>query len=131
MKNINAIAALYWVAATYDGVLGAVFIVIPGRIFEWTNVTPPNHFGYVQFPGALLCVFALMFTAVARDAVQNRNLIVYGTLLKISFCGVALSYWVTQDVPNLWKPFVVMDLAFIVFFVLSYIELGKREATLG
>lgn len=127
MKSLGAIAALYWVAAVYDGVLGAAFIAMPADLFELTKVPPPNHFGYVQFPAAMLCVFALMFTVIARDPVSNRHLIIYGTLLKISFCGVAFPYWLTQDIPGMWKPFAVFDAAFIVFFVLSYIELGKHK----
>jgi hypothetical protein len=81
---------LFLNAALYDGVFGAVFLIAPGLVFEWVNVTPPNHWAYVQFPAALLIIFGLMFAAIARNPVGNRNLIIYGFLLKVSYCGIAL-----------------------------------------
>ena len=43
--------------------LGLVFLLSPGWVFHAFAVTPPNHMGYVQFPAALLIVFAIMFAA--------------------------------------------------------------------
>jgi hypothetical protein len=78
MKTTRPIGALFLIAALYDGVFGAVFLLIPSLVFHWGDVPPPNHWAYVQFPAALLLIFALMFVAIARDPVGNRNLIVYG-----------------------------------------------------
>src|SRR5215831_10416722 len=105
MKAMRLIAALYFIAALYDGVFGAVFLLVPGVVFQWADVTPPNHWAYVQFPAALLLIFALMFVAIARDPIGNRNLIVYGILLKVAYCGVAFGHWFTAGIPSLWKPF--------------------------
>ena len=88
-------------------------------------MTPPNHWAYVQFPGALLIIFALMFVAIARDPAGNRNLIVYGILLKLSYCGIASWYWFTAGIPGLWKPFAVIDLAMAGLFVWSFRALGE------
>ena len=88
-------------------------------------MTPPNHFGYVQFPGAILMVFGIMFAAVARRPQENRNLIPYGILLKVSYCGVAGYHWLAGGIPTLWKPFAVIDLVFLVLFVLAYRSLRK------
>ncbi|MDD4050292.1 MAG: hypothetical protein PHR28_00155 [candidate division Zixibacteria bacterium] len=128
MKSTRAIFWLFVVAALYDGVLGIVFLLAGGDVFAWYGVTPPNHFGYVQFPGALLIVFGLMFLAVARNPVANRNLIPYGILLKISYCGVVFYYWFRTGLPNMWKPFAVFDLVFLVLFIWAYTALGKVEA---
>ena len=38
------------------------------------EVTPPNHWAYVQFPAALLVIFGLMFVAIAQDPVANRGI---------------------------------------------------------
>ena len=116
MKNQMVISLLFYVAALYDGVLGLAFLFFGPGIFQWFDVTPPNHFGYVQFPGALLIVFALMFIAVGRDPVRNRNLIPYGILLKVSYCGVAFYYWFLYGLPGMWKPFAIIDLLFLIFF---------------
>jgi hypothetical protein len=119
--NANpAVRALFLLAALYDGALGAAFLVAPEWVFRTAEVTPPNHWAYVQFPAALLLIFALMFVAIARDPIGNRNLIIYGILLKMAYCGIAFWYWFTAGIPGLWKPFAVADLVMAVLFVLSY-----------
>jgi hypothetical protein len=123
----NAIRSLFVVAALYDGILGLAFLFRPDAVFTVFAVTPPNHFGYVQFPAALLLVFALMFAAIARDAEANRNLIPFGILLKISYCGVVFAYWFTTGIPAMWKPFAVADVIFVVLFGGAYASLPSRK----
>jgi hypothetical protein len=123
----STVSALFLVAALYDGLLGLAFLAAADWIFQSAQVTPPNHLGYVQFPGAILMVFGIMFAAIARRPAENRNLIPYGMLLKVSYCGVAGYHWLVGGIPTLWKPFVVIDLIFLVLFVLAYRSLGQRE----
>jgi hypothetical protein len=88
----------------------------------------PNHWAYVQFPGALLLIFALMFIAIARNPVQKKDLIIYGILLKAAYCSIAFWYWVTRGIPNLWKPFAVIDLVMAALFFWSYRRLAVFSA---
>ena len=127
MRSKRAIQALFFVAAAYDGVLGAVFLFASGPLFEWVAVTPPNRPGYVHFSAALLIVFAVMFTAVALHPVKNRCLIPYGILLKVSYCSVVIFHWVTAGVPNMWKPFCIADLVFMILFTWALAAI-KKEA---
>jgi len=127
MKNKKGIQILFSIAAIYDGVLGIVFIFIPNFIFKLFQVTPPNHMGYVQFPAALLIVFALLFIAIARNPKENRNLIPYGMLLKVSYCSVVFGYWFTTGISGMWKPFAIFDLIFLILFIMAYQYLGKEE----
>jgi hypothetical protein len=131
MSAHPAVRALFLLAGLYDGVLGAAFLIAPEWVFRMAEVTPPNYWAYVQFPAALLLIFALMFVAIARDPLGNRNLIVYGILLKVAYCGVAFRYWFTAGIPGLWKPFAVADLVMAVLFVLSYrmLEAGRGGAS--
>ena len=126
MNALQAVRALFLLAALYDGVLGAAFLIAPEWVFRTTEVTPPNHWAYVQFPAALLLIFALMFAAIARNPAGNRSLIIYGVLLKAAYCGIAFGYWFTAGIPDLWKPFAVIDLVMAILFVLSYRVLGTR-----
>jgi hypothetical protein len=119
------ITLLFAVAALYDGLLGLLFLAAGVRVFQWFDVTPPNHPGYVQFPAALLIVFALMFLAVARAPYANRRLIPYGMLLKASYCGVVFFHWCTAGLPYIWKPFAVADLVFLGLFAWAYRVLGR------
>jgi hypothetical protein len=127
MKLTRPITALFLVASLYDGALGLVFLLAPSLVYQWGNVTPPNHWAYVQFPASLLIIFAVMFAAVARDPIRNQNLIIYGILLKLSYCGIALWYWFTAGIPGLWKPFAVIDLVMAVLFLWSYRALNRPK----
>jgi hypothetical protein len=120
MNGHSWIRILFGIAAAYDGLLGLVFLAAPGYPFERFGVTPPNHMGYVQFPAALLIVFAIMFFNLARDPAGRRELIVYAVLLKAAYCGVAGWYWMTASLPMMWKPFVVIDVVMAVLFVQAY-----------
>jgi hypothetical protein len=124
MKSV--IRALFAIAALYDGGLGLLFLIGGGAVFARYHVTPPNHWGYVQFPALLLIIFGLMFAAVAWKPGENRNLIPYGMLLKASYCSIVFYYWFTSGIPSLWKPFAVIDLVFLILFVLSYLVLCKE-----
>ena len=123
----TTISGLFLVAAVYDGLLGLAFLVAAEWIFQFASVTPPNHFGYVQFPGALLMIFGIMFAAIARRPRENRGLIPYGILLKVAYCGVAGYHWFAGGIPAMWKPLVLIDLIFLVLFVLAYRSLGEAK----
>ena len=126
MKNKQAIVSLFVVSAIYDGLLGLAFLLASGSIFRWFGVTPPNHPGYIHFPAALLVVFALMFLAIAMNPVKNRNLIPYGILLKVSYCGVVLFHWCGNGIPAMWKPFCVADFVFLILYAWAWRVIGME-----
>jgi hypothetical protein len=126
MKNKGAIQALFAVAAIYDGVLGLLFLFASDWVFDSFGVARPNHMGYVQFPAALLVTFGLLYLAIARNPKENRNLIPYGMLLKVSYCSVVFWHWLKTDIPFMWKPFAVTDLVFLVLFAVVYAQLRKE-----
>ncbi len=125
MKNQIFVKALFYLAFIYDAVLGVAFILFHSRVFAMFEVTPPNHPGYVQFPGALLIVFAMLYLQVARDPVRSWILIPYGMLLKVSYCAIVFAYWFSSGIPGMWKPWAIIDLVFLVLFVVAFIQLRK------
>jgi hypothetical protein len=127
MRTPRFIVALFWIAALYDGGLGVLFFLAPHSVYRLARVTPPNHWAYVQFPAALLVIFALMFVAIARNPVENRRMIIYGILLKLSYCGIAFWYWFTAGIPDLWKPFAVIDLLMGSLFLWSIRALSRSS----
>ncbi len=129
MKHRGLIALLFVVAALYDGLIGLAFLAAGPTLFDRANVTPPNHWGYVQFPAALLIVFSLMFLAVAVRPQRNRNLIPYGILLKVAYSSVVFYYWAVDQVPMMWKPFAVADVVFLVLFLWAYAVTGDKGGT--
>lgn len=126
MKRGVWIVPLFWIAALYDGVLGLAFLAGPAALFSRLGVTPPNHVGYVQFPAALLVIFALIFVRIAMNPPGNRGLIPYGMLLKLAYCGVVFYYWGEGSLSRIWKPFAVCDLVFFVLFALAFLVLGRE-----
>jgi hypothetical protein len=128
MKTHPMIKCLFLLAALYDGLLGLAFLLLPSKVFAWIDLAPPNHLGYVQFPAALLVVFAILYAAVAFQPVKNRNLIPYGILLKVSYCSVVLYHWLTSALPSVWKAFFVADLVFLVLFLWAWKAIGDRKA---
>ena len=122
------IKPFYIISALYDGVLGLAFLVAPASIFAMYEVTPPNHMAYVQFPALLLILFGIMFFRVAMDPVKNRDLILYGCGLKVSYCSMVFYYMSTTGVPQMWVPWAYADLVFLVLFIMTWRDLGRRAA---
>ena len=124
MSGPKWIKPLFTVAGLYDGILGALFLMVPTQLFGAMNVTPPNHIGYVQFPAFLLIIFAVMFFNIAKDPVANRSLILYGILLKISYCAIVFVYTMIGQMPWMWIPFAYCDLVFLSVFIVARKQLN-------
>ncbi len=131
MKSTSLVSVLYYIAALFDGVLGLAFLFAGPELFAAFGIPPLENWGYLQFSAALLIVFGLMFLAVARAPVANRNLIPYGMLLKLSFCSVAFYHWATVGVEDVWKQIAFVDLAFLALFFWSYRAIGKMVEAAG
>ena len=126
MKTKQMISILFSLSAVYDGVLGLAFLLAPSVIFQRFEVTPPNHFGYVQFPALLLLIFAWMYASVAYAPEKNSSLIPYGIALKVAYCSIVFYYWFAAEIPYVWKPFAIIDLCFIILFAIAFIVLKKN-----
>ena len=126
MNTLAKTRLVFRIAALYELVLGIAFLFAAKQVFSWAEIEPPNHPGYVQFPAALLIVFGIMFAAIARQPDRNRNLILYGILLKVSYCSVVLFHWIATDLPFIWKPFFVADILFLFAFVWAQRALSAK-----
>lgn len=121
------IKPLFIIASLYDAILGFLFLTIPLTILSLVNVTPPNHIGYIQFPAFLLIIFAIMFFKIASNPIVNRDLIIYGILLKVSYCTVVFTHWLIRNIPPIWVQFGFYDLIFLILFVMAFRTLKKSE----
>jgi hypothetical protein len=124
--NDKMTKTFFIVAGLYDGILGIAFLLFSAAIFAMYDVEPANHMAYVQFPALLLIIFAAMFFQIARDPVKNRDLILYGCALKISYCSMVFWYQATSVIPSMWVPWAWVDLVFLVLFILIYRNLGRQ-----
>lgn len=71
--------------------------------------------GLPPFPGSRVSI---------KKSVRNRNLILYGILLKVSYCSIVLYHWATLTA-SIWKPFCIADIIFLVLFVYTWRATGK------
>ncbi|MDH3640200.1 MAG: hypothetical protein OES09_17300 [Gammaproteobacteria bacterium] len=124
--NIKWIKPLFLMAALYDGVLGLAFIIAPVEIFAMYGVEPPNHMAFVQFPAFLLIIFGIMFYRIAMDPVRNRELILYGCGLKVSYCSLVFVYELTSGISSMWIPWAWADLIFLALFIFSWKALDRQ-----
>jgi hypothetical protein len=111
----------------YDGLIGLAFFFAPATIFRTAGVTPPNHFGYVQFPALVLLIFAAMFLRIAADPVARREQIPYGMALKASYFCVVFWYQLHSGIPALWIPFAWADVVFFLLFFASWKTTAQRK----
>ena len=123
MKSLLPIRILYALAAAYDGLLGLAFLMAGPQIFDSLGITPPNHWGYVHFSAGLLVIFGYMFCTIARRPVENRNLVIYGILLKCCYVGTVAWHTHLGSVPVIWKYFAYADVVFAGLFLWSLIPL--------
>ncbi|USN98813.1 MAG: hypothetical protein H6810_11730 [Phycisphaeraceae bacterium] len=119
---------MFWLVALYDGLLGAAFLIAAGPLYDAMGVTPANHLGYVQFPAALLIVFAVMFARVAMNPPANRELMLYGVGLKLSYLGVVLGHWAFGSIPTAWIPLALCDLVWAMLFIAAWVKTAPPPA---
>ena len=122
---MNQVRLFFGASAIYDLLLGLAFLIAPAYFFNLFNIAPPNHWGYVSFAGAMLAIFGIMFFQIAKDPKVNQNLIPYGILLKIAYCGTVFGYHFLDSIPKIWVVFGYCDLIFLALFIYSLILVKK------
>lgn len=118
--TLKQVRALFAIAAVYDGLLGLAFLAAPLALYNAMGVPPPNHMAYIQFPAALLIVFAVGFVMVARSPRECRAIIPLGILLKVSYSSIVLGHWALGSIPPVWTVFAWIDLVFLIAFALAW-----------
>lgn len=123
MNAVKLAPTVFWIAAAYDGLLGAAFLLAGPQLFGLIGVPQPNHWAYIHFPAALLLVFAGLFAAVARRPVERRDLIWAGVGLKAAYVGTVAGHAATGGLATVWIVFGAADAAFLVVFLWCWAQL--------
>ena len=76
----------------------------------------------------LLLIFAMIFYQIAREPLQKKDLIIYGILLKASYCSVTIVYWLQGTLPDIWKPFTICDAIMGILYIVAQTKLGTIPA---
>jgi hypothetical protein len=48
--------------------------------------------------------------------------------MKLAFAVVVIQHWVTDSIPDMWKPFAIADLAFAALFYYAYMNTATKKA---
>jgi hypothetical protein len=111
---------VFRIAAVSDGLGGAAMFLAPSWTFHQFGVAEPGHPAFIQFPGAVLMIFAAMFNKIAQEPAQFRHLIPYGIALNAAYCALALWYGLNPGIPTMWKTVAIIELVMGVLFVHAY-----------
>ena len=129
ISTSKSVSLLFYVAAVYNLVFGIAFLFAAQPLFELFKTSQPEHPGYIQFMSLVMMVFAAMFFQIARKPEQNRNLIPYAVLLKLSSVCVIMWHWfVSHTIPPIWKPFSIIDLIYLIAMLWAMSALAKIMA---
>jgi len=126
--STKLIKIVFVIAAIYDLVLGFASLVAGPQLFRLFNVTPPNHWGYIEFPALLIVIFGIMFLRIAADPVGRVELIHYAMALKAAYCGVVFWSDIIGSIPKVWAIFAWVDLVFFVLFFMAWRSLRPKTA---
>jgi len=109
----------FLVAALYDLLLGAVFLVIGERILTSVGMVLPPHIAYIQLAAVFIFVQGLGYWLVFRDPFANLGIVRMGVAYKAAYSGLALYYLVSGQLPSVFFiPWAVTDLLFLIGFVM-------------
>ena len=106
-------------AATYDLILGAVFLVAGESVLTTIGMALPPHIAYIQLAAVFILVQGLGYWLVYRDPLANLGLVRIGIAYKATYSGLALYYLVTGQLPSaFFIPWAVVDVLFLIGFVM-------------
>jgi hypothetical protein len=122
---------VFYAAAAYNVVWGAVVTLFPGLFFRVFGLPPINYPFLMSGIGMFVAVYGYGYWAVAREPRRYPQLVVVGLLGKtLGPVGWAWNVWLgTIPARTLWTN-VFNDLVWIPFFV-SYLLWQRREAAAG
>lgn len=117
----------FLVAALYDLILGAIFVVAGEPILTAIGMTLPPHIAYIQLAAVFIFVQGLSYWFVYRDPFANLGIVRVGVAYKAAYSGLALYYLVIGQLPSVFfLPWAVVDLFFLIGFVM-FLQLAARR----
>src|SRR5215203_1257418 len=109
----------FLLAALYDLILGAAFLVASEPILTAIGMTLPPHIAYIQLAAVFVFVQGLGYWLVSRDPLANLGLVRVGIAYKAAYSGLALYYLATGQLPSVFFiPCPVFDLLSLIVFVM-------------
>jgi hypothetical protein len=87
-----AYRTFFLVAALYDLILGAVFFLGYGPMFELLGIALPNNISYIHLTASFVFVQGLGYWFVYQDPIANRGIAKIGVAYKFAFAALSFYY---------------------------------------
>jgi hypothetical protein len=127
LSNEKPYRYLFLVAALYDFILGSVFFVFMGFIFDHIiNIPLPTYPVFFQAAAAFVFVMGIGFYFVYLNMYRNIDIVKVGIAFKLFYTGLAFYYVFAEGMPWIFSVFGFLDIAFIVLFVF-FLRAVRRE----
>ena len=111
--------AFFLLAALYDLLLGAAFVIFGEQLLSAIGMQLPPHVAYIQLAAIFIFVQGLSYALVYGDPLANLGIVRVGVAYKAAYAGLALWYLVIGLLPSVFfLPWAAIDLIFLVGFVL-------------
>jgi hypothetical protein len=105
------------VAAVYDLVLGAVFFLAYGPIWELLELELPNNIAYIHLTAAFVFVQGVGYWIVARNPLANRGIVQMGIAYKFAFAALSFYYLAIGELLHpTFLVFGILDVLFLIGF---------------
>ena len=119
LKHEKAYRNLFLIAALYDFVLGfAFFFFLPFFFEEIYDIAAPIYPSLYQGGAAFVFVMGIGFYFVYRNMYRNVDIVKIGIAFKSVYTALAFYYVFFEEMPWVFSVFGVLDLVFIIFFIL-------------
>jgi hypothetical protein len=126
--QISGWRAFLLVAALYDLLLGAAFVVAGEQVLSAISMQLPPHVAYIQLAAVFIFVQGLSYWLAFRDPLGNLGIIRVGVAYKAAYAGLAIWYLAIGLLPSIFFiPWAIIDLGFLVGFVL-FLRAASRAA---
>jgi hypothetical protein len=127
LKREKSYRLLFLIAALYDFILGSVFFIFMGYIFDnILNIPLPTYPVFFQAAAAFVFVMGIGFYFVYLNMYRNIDIVKVGIAFKLFYTGLAFYYVFVENMPWIFSVFGFLDIIFIALFVI-FLRAVKRE----
>jgi len=127
LKREKVYRNLFLIAALYDFILGfAFFFFLPFFFEEIYDIAAPIYPAFYQGGAAFVFVMGIGFYFVYRNIYRNVDIVKIGIIFKSIYTALAFYYVFIEDMPWVFSLFGVLDLVFIIFFII-FLRDFRRE----
>ena len=123
----NNFRLLFLIAAIYDFLLGLIFFVFYKQVYSIFDIPLPDYPMYLQMSAAFVIAMGVGYYYVYRNLYRNIDLVKLGIVYKAVYSGLA-SYFFFAGLGNiLFFWFAILDLIFLVLFVI-FLMYAKKDS---